>query len=116
MAARAIGLQPRMVRVHGASELESVFAALERDRVDALCVQGYAAALENRAAIIAFAAAKRLPAIYLNRGHVTEGGLVSYGVNLVENSRRAARYVDKILKGAKPSDLPVEQPTKFELV
>ena len=75
MAARAIGVQLRMVRLQTASDLDNAFAALTRDRVDALCVQGYAAPLQNRVAIIAFAAAKRIPAIYLNRGYATEGGL-----------------------------------------
>jgi len=66
--------------------------------------------------IVVLAARNRLPAMYDWRAYVDAGGLISYGVNLVERSRRAAVYVDKLLKGAKPADLPVEQPTKFELV
>ena len=70
----------------------------------------------NRDLIISLAARNRLPAIYTNKFFIAAGGLMSYGANLLELDRRAATYVDKILKGAKPADLPVEQPTKFELV
>jgi putative ABC transport system substrate-binding protein len=114
MAARALDLRLFPVHLRGASELESAFAALKRHRVEALSVHGYVATLQNRAAIIAFAAANRMAAIYPSREYVTEGGLMSYGANLAEISRRAAHYVDRILKGAKPAELPVEQPTKLE--
>jgi putative ABC transport system substrate-binding protein len=70
----------------------------------------------NRERAVEFAARSRVPAIYETRVFVDAGGLMSYGVNMADHYRRAATYVDKILKGAKPADLPVEQPTKFELV
>jgi len=70
----------------------------------------------NRARVIGLAAKNRLPAIYPSTGYAEAGGLMSYGPNINDNYRRAAAYVDKILKGAKPADLPVEQPTKFEFV
>jgi putative ABC transport system substrate-binding protein len=116
IAAGALGVRLHPVRLRGVSDLENAFMALKRDRVEALSVHGYVATLQNRAAIVAFAAANRMPAIYPLREYVTEGGLVSYGANLAEISRRAAHYVDRILKGAKPADLPVEQPMKFEFV
>jgi putative ABC transport system substrate-binding protein len=84
---------------------------------DALLVQTQGSLASSRRQRIAeLAVNSRLPAIYYSRQYVEDGGLVSYGVNLAELDRRAAMYVDKILKGAKPGDLPVEQPTKFELV
>ncbi len=114
MAAGALGVRLHPVRLRGASDLENAFTELKRDRVEALSVHGYVATLQHRAAIIAFAAANRMAAIYPLREYVTEGGLLSYGANLAEMSRRAAHYVDRILKGAKPAELPVEQPTRFE--
>jgi ABC-type uncharacterized transport system substrate-binding protein len=116
VAASALGVRLLRVRLRGTSDLENAFAGLKQDRVGALSVHGYVATLLHRSDIIAFAAANRMAAIYPLREFVAEGGLASYGANLAEISRRAATYVDKILKGAKPADLPVEQPTKFELV
>jgi putative ABC transport system substrate-binding protein len=101
MAASALGVRLHPVRLPAASDLENAFAALKRDRVEALSVHGYVATLQNRSAIIAFAAANRMAASYPLREYVTEGGLVSYGANLGEISRRAAHYVDRILKGAR---------------
>jgi putative ABC transport system substrate-binding protein len=115
-AAGALGVRLHPVLLRGASDLDKAFEALKRERVDALSVQSYMAVLRNRAAIIEFAAKNRLAAIFPIRAYVEEGGLVSYGANLAEISRRAAHYVDRILRGAKPAGLPVEQPTKFELV
>ena len=115
MAARALSLRLHPVRLAAPSDLENAFAALKRERVQALSVHGYVSTLQSRAAIIAFAAANRMAAIYPLREFVTEGGLVSYGADLAEISRRAAHYVDRILKGAKPAELPVEQPTKLQL-
>ena len=89
---------------------------MKRERVPALSVIPDPLVNDNRGRIVAFAATNRLPAIYPYRTFVDAGGLMSYGVDLTELSRRAATYVDRILKGAKPADLPVEQPTKFELV
>jgi putative ABC transport system substrate-binding protein len=114
MAASALGVRLHPVRLRAASDLENAFAALKRDRVEALSVHAYIVTVQNRAAIIAFAAANRMAAIYPLREYVTEGGLVSYGANVAAISQRAAHYVDRILRGAKPADLPVEQPTKLE--
>jgi len=115
-AARALGVRLHAVRLTGQSNLDTVFAILTRDRVEALVVHGYGATLQNRRAIIEFAAANRLPAIYPSREFVDEGGLLSYGANVADSSRRAAHYVDRILKGATPADLPVEQAPTVELV
>jgi putative tryptophan/tyrosine transport system substrate-binding protein len=110
-----ITLQPAEVRV--AEDFERVFAAIAKANPDALVVIADRPFLiSHRARIVSFAAQHRLPAMYPYREFVEEGGLVVYGPNFVEMFRRAATYVDKILKGAKPADLPVEQPTKFELV
>ena len=92
------------------------FAAVTRERADAIFVTGSPENNNNRRIIIEFAAQKRLPASYLVREAVQDGGLMSYGVSLGDAWRRIAEYVDKILKGSKPADLPVEQATKFELV
>jgi len=115
-AARTIGVRLHAVRLTGQSSLDTVFATLKRDRVEALVIHGYGATLQHRRAIIEFAAANRLPTIYPSREFVDEGGLLSYGANVADISRRAAHYVDRILKGAKPADLPVEQATTVELV
>jgi putative tryptophan/tyrosine transport system substrate-binding protein len=96
--------------------LESVFAAIIRARPDGLIVQPYPFTAAQNAQIAAFATSNRLPAMGGARQFVVEGGLISYGGDFVEGWRVAARYVDKILKGARPADLPVEQPTRFELV
>jgi putative ABC transport system substrate-binding protein len=116
MAAGVLGVQLSKVLLRAPSDLGNAFAALKRDGVQALCVQGYAAPLKSRTEIIAFAAANRLPAIYIGREYVARGGLMSYGSNLGAISRRAAGYVDRILKGTKPSELPVEQASELELV
>ncbi len=116
-AARAlrITLQPAEVRV--VDDFERVFAAIRKAKPDAMVVIADRPFLiSHRARIVSFAAQQRLPTIYSFREFVEEGGLIVYGPSFVEMFRRAATYVDKILKGAKPADLPVEQPTKFELV
>jgi putative tryptophan/tyrosine transport system substrate-binding protein len=92
------------------------FAGITRARANALFVASGAAVYADRALIVDFATRTRLPSTFGNREAVDLGALMSYGANLADNYRRAATYVDKILKGAKPADLPVEQPTKFELV
>jgi putative ABC transport system substrate-binding protein len=115
-AARTLGVRLYQARVRRASDLDSAFAALTRGRIEGLSIHAYIPVLQHRAAIIRFAATNRLAAIFPVRAYVDEGGLVSYGANLAEISRRAAHFVDRILKGAKPGDLPIEQPTKFELV
>ena len=110
-----ITLQPAEVRV--AEDFERVFAAIRKANPDALVVIADRPVLfSHRAQIVSFAAQQRLPAMYPYREFVEEGGLVVYGPNFVEMFRRAATYVDKILKGAKPADLPMEQSTSFEMV
>jgi putative tryptophan/tyrosine transport system substrate-binding protein len=115
-AARALGVRLHAVRLSGPSDLDTALATLKRDRVEALVIHPYVATLQNRGPIIEFAAANRLPAIYPLREYVDEGGLLSYGANVADISRRAAYYVDRILKGAKPADLPVEQAMAVQLV
>jgi putative tryptophan/tyrosine transport system substrate-binding protein len=117
VAAQALGLHLHVVELRRAEELDDAFAAMARARADALYVLGDSLVLDGlRGRIADLAAQYRLPAMYAWRMNVEAGGLMSYGVSLAERHRRAATYVDKILKGAKPADLPVEQPTTFELV
>ena len=117
VAARALGLHLHVVEVRRADELEGAFAAMSRAGVDALIVIAEPALMDGlRGEIADLATTSRLPAMYDWRMYVETGGLISYGPSLPAVYRRAATYVDKILKGAKPADLPVEQPTKFELV
>ena len=97
-------------------DLDGAFQALARERVEAIIVLVDGMAFQERNRIAALVAAARLPAIYGFRDHVDAGGLVSYGVNLDNNFHRCATYVSKILKGARPGDLPVEFPTKLELI
>jgi putative ABC transport system substrate-binding protein len=99
-----------------AEQLEAAFAVFARERVDALLVPPDTTFNTHRRRIAELAASARLPAIYFIRAQVEDGGLMSYGPDVREGYRRAAVYVDKILKGAKPGDLPVEQPTKIEFV
>ncbi len=115
-AAQALGIQIQSLVRRGRrlDQLKSAFSAISRERPDGLLVATSALTLTHRARIIEFTAKRRLPPIYAQRGFVDAGGLMSYGADLQHLYRRAATYVDKILKGAKPSDLPVEQPTKFE--
>jgi len=117
VAARALGLHLHVVEVHSADELDPAFAAVTRAGADALMVLSDPALMDNlRGRVADLAATHRLPAMYNWKMYVEAGGLMSYGPSLPERHRRAATYVDKILKGANPADLPVEQPTKFELV
>jgi len=109
-----ITLQP--LDVHGPDDFERAFLAIKKEHANALNVLGNAATNTNRARIVDFAAKNKLPAMYANSLSVDTGGLMSYGPNAADLWRRAATYVDKILKGAKPADLPVEQPMKFEFV
>jgi putative tryptophan/tyrosine transport system substrate-binding protein len=116
MAARTLNLTllPRDVR--GPADFERTFAAITRERPDALLLLGDPLTFRERGQIAKFAARNRLPALYDSRVYVEAGGLIAYGPNFREAYRRAPVYVDKILKGAKPGDLPVEQPTSVELV
>jgi putative tryptophan/tyrosine transport system substrate-binding protein len=104
------------VGVHDLVDFDSAFATIENGRTNALLVLVDPFTLQHRKRIVDFAAQRRLPAIYEAREFVQSGGLICYGPSLLAMQRRAAEYVDKIFKGAKPADLPVEQPTKFELV
>ena len=115
-AARELGLTLQSVEVQQPSEFERAFAEMMRERPDALIVTADATHLIRQAWIVDFAAKWRLPAMYQLKEYVEAGGLMSYGTSIIDQWRRSAVYVDKILKGAKPADLPVEQPTKFELV
>jgi putative ABC transport system substrate-binding protein len=115
-AARSLGVQVRILEVRGADALGSVFSAITKERPDALFVLFDPVLFGHRTRIIEFANKTRLPTMHPHRENADIGGLMAYGPDLRDNSRRTATYVDKILKGAKPADLPVEQPTKFELV
>ena len=97
-------------------DFKGAFGAATKGRADAFLTLTPAIVAFYRKEIVTLVAKSRLPAIYHSRGFVEDGGLMSYGANLADSFKRAAFYVDKILKGAKPADLPVEQPTKFELV
>jgi len=116
VAARALGLTTQSWEVRAADGFEKVFAALKKERPDGLYVTGGGLINVNQNRIADFALKSRLPSIYVRRQAVDAGGLMSYGAAVADNYRRVAYYVDKILKGAKPAELPVEQPTKFELV
>jgi len=111
-----MGLRLQLLEARGPDELEGVFAAMTRERAGALFVPADIIFVRHAQQMANLAARHRLPAMYGFREHVEAGGLMSYAANFVVIFRRASTYVDKILKGAKPADLPVEQPTKFELV
>ncbi len=115
-AAAVLQIRVLLVSVRAADEFDNAFAAIARERPGALLILGDRLFLQNRARIMAFAAKNRLPGVYAYRELVEAGGLMSFGPSYSGMHRRAAYYVDRILKGAKPADLPVEQPTKFELV
>src|SRR5262245_44799058 len=112
---RALGVK-LLFTEHAPSDYAAAFALIERERQDALLVAASAANFANRRLIVEFAAKNRLPAIYIFREYVDAGGLISYGVAIADFYRHLAGYVDRILKGAAPADLPVEQPKKFQLV
>ncbi len=114
--ARALGVILHSVEARSREELEQAFAAMKQSRPSALLMTADAVHQHYIGRIVAFTLDTRLPAMYQLKGAVDRGGLMSYGASLPDLGRRAAYYVDKILKGAKAADLPVEQPTKFELV
>ena len=116
VAARALRLTIQRREVRDADDFERVFAALNKERPDGLYVPGDPLMTANQKRTIGFALESRLPSMYSNREAVEAGGLMSYGADIADSYRRVAYFVDRILKGAKPADLPVEQPTKFELV
>jgi putative tryptophan/tyrosine transport system substrate-binding protein len=115
-AAKRLGVTLHVEWVKDPANLNQAFAALAQARPDAFLTTGEPFTERHRQRIVEFAAQQRLPAMYEDREFVSAGGLMAYGPSLAANYRRAAAYVDKILKGARPADLPVEQPTKFELV
>ena len=116
VAARTLRIQLLPLDARRADDFETAFLAALRARADALIVFADSLLLTHRARIVDFAAKNRLLAMYAGQDFMDAGGLMFYGVNVADMYRRAATYVDKILKGAKPADLPVEQPTKFELI
>ena len=116
VAAQASGLRPHFVEARGSDEFARAFSDMSSARADALTVLPSNRFLREHRRLVELAAKSRLPAVYTSREFVDAGGLMSYGPNSADLHRRAAAHVDKILKGAKPGDLPVEQPTKFELV
>lgn len=114
--ARRLGVALQVVEVRARSELEGAFSAMVRERADGVWVLPDPLTFTARTQVVALAAKHRLPAVYWQREYADGGGLISYGSNVADQFRRAASYVDRILKGAKPGDLPVEQAAKFELV
>jgi len=114
LAAGALNIQLQYLDVQVPKDTETAFRAASNQRAEALIVLGGAVLGSQRTRIVEFAVKSRLPVI--STGLVEDGGLMSYGVNITDLDRRAATYVDKILKGTKPAEIPVEQPTKFELV
>jgi len=116
VAARALRLTLQPWEVRGTDDFDRVFAAMGKQRPDGLYVFPGPQMLANRKRIADFALKSRLPSMYVSRGYVEAGGLMSYGADLADSYRRVAYFVDRILKGAKSADLPVEQPTKFEFI
>jgi len=116
VAARALGVRLQVVEAKGPEDFDRAFSDMTKGRASALAVLATPVFDSNRGRLVDLAAKARLPTVYSYRSYVEAGGLMSYGPDLADSFRRAATYVDKILKGAKPADLPVEQPTKFELV
>ena len=117
IAARALGLTLRAGEIRAAGDFDSVFATLKKQRPDGLYVTTAGPPMRgNQKRIVSFALKSRLPSVYENREAVDAGGLMYYGADLADSYRRVAYFVDRILKGAKPADLPIEQPTKFEFV
>jgi len=116
VSARALGLTIQLWEVRNADGFERVFAALSKERPDGLYVLGGTLMRANQKRIVDFTLKSRLPSMYFTREFVDAGGLMSYGADRADSYRRVAYYVDRILKGAKPADLPVERPTKFELM
>ena len=114
VAAPAVGLTVRSVEVRDTHELDVAFEAIIREHPDGLLLLADPFTFSQRARIVEFAAEQRLPVIYESSDFVDVGGLISYGPNINDMYRRSATFVDKILRGAKPAELPVEQPTKFE--
>jgi len=115
-AARTLGVTLRLVAVQGPDELDRAFSTIAGERADALIVFPSPMLFTERRRIVDLATKHRLPSMAMGREFAELGGLIAYGASIADLHRRAATYVDKILKGAKPADLPVEQPTRFELL
>ena len=115
-AARTLKLAVQTWEIRDAAGFDTAFAALSKQRPDGLYVAGSPLINANQKRIADFALKSRLPSVYGDPGGIEAGALMYYGADLADSYRRVAYYVDRILKGAKPADLPVEQPTKFELV
>ena len=115
-ASRTLGIEVQSLEVRAPHDFDAAFETLRRQQPNALITVEDPLTFTYRRLIVDFAAGHQLPALHGLREYVTAGGLMSYGANLADPFRRAAGYVDKILKGTKPADLPVQQPTKFELV
>lgn len=113
---RALGLTLLRVSARSPGDYPEAFAMLAHQQADALIVAENASNVDHRQLIVSFATTRRLPTVFGERGSVEGGGLMSYGTDFTDLLRRSATYIDKILKGAKPADVPVEQPTKFEFV
>jgi putative ABC transport system substrate-binding protein len=116
VAARALKLTFQTCEVRAANDIDRIFAALNKQRPGGLHVLSGPLINNNQKRIVEFALTNRLPAMYTNRQYVDAGGLMFYGADQAESYRRVAYYVDRILKGTKPADLPVEQPMKFEFI
>ena len=116
LAARALQVQLQYLDVRELKDIETTFRAASKERAEAALTLNSPVFNSHRTRIVELAAKNRLPAMYDRVEFVEDGGLMTYGVNFNDLDRRAATYVDKILKGRKPADLPVEQPTKFEFV
>lgn len=114
-AARALGVRLHALEARSPGEIDRAFVAMTRERADALIVLLDVMFAEHTARIVELAAKHRLPAVHGSHEYAEAGGLMIYGSSFEERHRRAATFVDKILRGAKPADLPIEQPTKFEL-
>ena len=116
VAARALGVKLQFVEARGPDDFDRAFSEMTRARAGALTVLGGSMFVSERGRLVDLAAKNRLPVVYTARESVDAGGLMAYGPSVPDLFRRSATYVDKILKGAKPGDLPIEQPTKFELI
>ena len=115
-AAKALGIQIEPYEIKSAADIERAFDDVKKIRINAFLITGGPVTTRNSTRIAELASKLRLPAMYSTRQFVEDGGLMAYGVNFGDIYRRAATYVDKVLKGRKPADLPVEQPVKFEFI
>jgi putative ABC transport system substrate-binding protein len=115
-AARALGLELKSLEMHGPDDFDGAFRAAAQWRAEAVAVLSDGAMFANQARFLGLAEKHRMPTMHTHHGWVKAGALISYGTDFTDLSRRAATYVDKILKGANPATLPVQQPTKFQLV